>query len=210
MKGIIYCIECLETGEKYYGSTERTLDDRMKNHCNDIHTYENGNTPGLCVSHIILNRGNYTSSVFKEVEYEDEKDLLWEERWAIEADSKSINVKKPILTDEERTELDAMCKRRYAKNHYHQNKEECLAKNKAYKQTEKGKESKAKSDKKYREGPKREELLAKKREDSKMRRENMEQVTCECGATFLPKGKNRHLKTKFHQNWFKGISDKPL
>ena len=81
---------------------------------------------------------------------------------------------------------------------------------KEYRHSETGKANKAKSDKKYREGPAREELLAKKREDSKASRENQVQVTCECGVKFLSKGRNRHIKSKFHQNWLKGISDKQL
>ena len=164
MKGKVYCIECLITGEKYFGSTIRSEYDRGKSHLAEIQTFENGNKIGHCVSHIILKRDNYKISVVKEVEYENISELLWEERWAIEADPKAINIKKPILSEEERIEQNAMCKRRYALNHYHENKEECLAKNKAYRQTETGKANKAKSDKKYREGEHREELLAKKRE----------------------------------------------
>ncbi len=164
MKGKIYCIECLITGEKYFGSTEREDDARKKNHIFELQTYKNGNKKGICASHTIIQRGNYKMYTVKEVEFENVSELLWEERWAIEADPQAINIKKPILTEEERIEVNAMCARRYAKNHYHENKEECLEKNKAYRQTEKGKESKAKSDKKYREGEHREELLAKKRE----------------------------------------------
>ena len=164
MIGLIYCIECNETGEVYYGSTVRTLDERVKGHCAEIKRYGNGNKGGHCESHVIINRRNYTSSVVKEVNFNDKNELLWEERWAIEADPRAINKKKPIITENERIELEIICKRRYAKEFYHENKEECLAKNKAYHQTEAGKANKAKSDKKYREGEHREELLAKKRE----------------------------------------------
>ena len=162
MIGLIYCIECLETGNKYYGSTKDTLDERIKGHCAEIKRYGNGNKGGHCESHVIINRRNYTSSVVKEVNFNDKNELLWEERWAIEADPRAINKKKPIIT--EKKELNEMCKRRYAKEFYHENKEECLAKNKAYLQTEAGKANKAKSSKKYREGEHRGELLAKKRE----------------------------------------------
>ena len=203
MKGIIYKIACNVTGEVYYGSTYTTLSKRMGCHLSD--------SEHMCVCVQILMRDNYTTSIVKEVEYED---LLWEERWAIEADSKAINIKVPIITDRERQDIHNKATNKwrttedgieytkaYSYNHYHDNKEECLAKNKAYRQTEKGKESKAKSDKKYREGPAREELLAKKREDSKARRENQVQVTCECGGVFFERGRNRHLKTKKHQDF---------
>ena len=164
MIGFIYCIECLETGNKYYGSTKDTLDERIKNHCADIKTYENGNKGGLCESHVIIKKGNYTASVVKEVNFNDKSELLWEERWAIEADPKAINVRKPILTKTKKKELNEMCSRKYAREYYHKHKEECLARNRAYRQTETGKANQANYDKKYREGEHREELLTKKRE----------------------------------------------
>ena len=74
------------------------------------------------------------------------------------------NYKITVLEHLEFTHKSELHQRERAKNHYHENKEECLAKSKAYRQTETGKANKAKSDKKYREGPAREELLAKKRE----------------------------------------------
>ena len=92
MKGIIYKIACNATGEVYYGSTHTTLSQRMSCHLSD--------TERMCVSVQILMRDNYTTSVVKEVEYEDEKDLLWQERWAIEADSKAINIRVPIMNPE--------------------------------------------------------------------------------------------------------------
>lgn len=165
--GIVYQIKCNKTGEIYFGSTIQSLEDRIKAHINDIKTYENGNAVGVCVSSLIIKRGDYTESVVKELEFDDPDDLLWEERWAIEACDKAINIKKPILTEEERDELNKQCKRNYSKNFYHKNPELCKERNKEYHQTEKGKESKARRDKKYRNGPKREELLEKQRERSK-------------------------------------------
>ena len=164
MNGLIYCIECNETGDKYYGSTVFTLNDRMARHCAENKAYANGSKHGHCQSHVIINRDNYTASVVKEVNFNDKSELLWEERRAIEADPKAINTKKPILTETEKTEVNLMCARRYAKDYYHANTEECLAKNRAYHQTEAGKASKTKRNKKYREGEHREELLEKKRE----------------------------------------------
>ncbi len=206
MKGIIYKIACNETDEVYYGSTHTTLSQRMSCHLS--------NNERMCVSVQILMRNNYTTSIVKEIEYEDETDLLWEERRAIEADSKAINIKVPIITDRERQDLHNKATNKwrttehgieytkaYSYNYYHENKEKLKAKNKAYFQTEKGKEVKARSAKKYREGAKREELLAKKREDSKKRRENVKQVTCECGGVFFETGRNRHCKSIKHQNF---------
>ena len=169
MKGIIDKIVCNETEEVYYGSTHTSLSKRMSCHLSD--------TEHMCVCVQILLRNNYTTSIVKEIEYENNSELLWEERWAIEADPKAINIKVPIWTDEERrdykykqtdkwrtTEHGIEYTKAYSYKYYHENKEECLAKNKTYKQTETGKAKKAKCDKKYREGEHREELLARKRE----------------------------------------------
>jgi hypothetical protein len=169
MKGIIYKIVCNETGEVYYGSTHTSLSQRMSCHLSD--------TEHMCASVQILLRNNYTTSVVKEIEYENNSELLWEERRAIEADPKAININVPIITNRERQDINNKATTKWRKTEhgieytkaysykfYHENKEECLAKNRAYRQTETGKAGKAKSHKKYREGEHREELLAKKRE----------------------------------------------
>ena len=157
MKGIIYKIVCNETGEVYYGSTHTSLSQRMSCHLS--------NTEHMCVCVQILLRNNYTTSVVKEIEYKNDSELLWEERWAIEADPKAININVPIITDKERQDLRNKATNKwrttdhgieytkaYNYNYYHENKEECLAKNRAYHQTEAGKASKTKRNKKYREG----------------------------------------------------------
>ena len=136
MKGLIYKIVCNETDEVYYGSTHTTLSQRMICH---LYSLKRGTQMCVCVQ--ILLRENYTTSVVKEIEYENGSDLLWEERWAIEADPKAINIKVPIWTDEERrdykykqtdtwrtTEHGIEYTKAYTYNHYHENKEECLAK----------------------------------------------------------------------------------
>ena len=136
MKGIIYKIVCNETGEVYYGSTHTSLSQRMSCHLSD--------TEHMCASVQILLRNNYTTSVVKEIEYKNDSELLWEERWAIEADPKAININVPIITDKERQDLRNKATNKwrttdhgieytkaYNYNYYHENKEECLAKNRA-------------------------------------------------------------------------------
>lgn len=169
--GIVYQIKCNETGEVYIGSSENSLEGRM---------YFHEHNSNCCVSCVIIKRGDYTESVVKEIEFDDPADLLWEERWSIEACDKAINIRVPILTDRERqdivnkatakwrlTEHGAEYVKSYSYEYYHKYRDTLLQKNKEYDQTEKGKESKARRGKKYRNGPKREELLAKKREDNK-------------------------------------------
>ncbi len=58
-KGIIYCIICNITGEKYYGSTMRTIAKRMSGH-----RHLPGNS---CRSRIIIERGDYRVEIIKEL-----------------------------------------------------------------------------------------------------------------------------------------------
>ena len=57
--GIVYMIECLETGEKYVGSTKGLLHTRMIAH---------KSVKGDCCSKQIIDRNNYTSYIVEEVE----------------------------------------------------------------------------------------------------------------------------------------------
>ena len=128
MKGLIYKIVCNETDEVYYGSTHTSLSKRMSCHLSD--------TINMCVCVQILLRNNYTTSIVKEIEYENNSELLWEERWAIEADSKAININVPVITDKERqdlrnkatdkwrtTEHGIEYTKAYSYKYYHENKE---------------------------------------------------------------------------------------
>ena len=59
MSAKIYCIECLETGEKYIGSTEHIkLYDRIYWHIKDL----------ACSSKEIISRGNYKYYILEEVD----------------------------------------------------------------------------------------------------------------------------------------------
>ena len=72
MIGFIYCIECLETGNKYYGSTVKTrLTKESKDHCARHTQLMKMALLVVFVSRMLLLReGNYTASVVKEVEFE--------------------------------------------------------------------------------------------------------------------------------------------
>ena len=63
------------------------------------------------------------------------------------------------------------------------------------------KERKAARDQAYREGPNREAILEKKREDSKAYHQKHEPIQCGCGSTFFQRGRNRHLKTEKHKDY---------
>ena len=202
MSGIIYKITCNETGDIYIGSTTQSLNQRMSEHKTRAKTSET-DTGRYYNSSQIIKRNNFLSEIVEFVNYDKNKKLLLlKEREWIE-NLNCVNIKQPITSLEEKMEKS----REVAKNKYHENPELALQKNKDYHQTDVGKESKARRDKKYREGDKREELLEKKREWSKQNREKTKEVRsaiheCSCGGTYTLQHKSRHEKTAFHLKSF--------
>ena len=83
MKGIIYKIQCNETGEVYYGSSKRSLNERMSDHKNGCKRWKAG-TRNFTTSYQIIDRGNYSYSLIETVECEDKKQLEAVERKYIE------------------------------------------------------------------------------------------------------------------------------
>jgi group I intron endonuclease len=88
--GFIYCIECLETGEKYIGST-KNFHRRMIQHKSDA---KRRKRPPK--SKQIIDRGNYTSCIVEEVE--DDGKLLEREQYHINA-TECINKVNPFGFD---------------------------------------------------------------------------------------------------------------
>jgi predicted GIY-YIG superfamily endonuclease len=160
MKGIVYCIECEDSGDKYVGSTTTTLQKRMWSHKSHINQYEKGNMVGKCTVFDIIKNNNYKSYILEEVEYEDVKDLHKKELEYIEK-TECINIMHPTLP-------------------------------------------KSESDKKYRNGSKREEILQKKRDyhhenAEKINEHRGQVIDCECGGTYQLRHKAGHFKTLFHR-----------
>ncbi len=89
--GIVYCIECLETGEKYIGSTIKSLKHRMSQHRYDAKKSERPPK-----SKQIIDRGNYTSYSLEDVE--DEGKLLEREQYHIDT-TECINEMNPFGFD---------------------------------------------------------------------------------------------------------------
>ena len=127
---ITYCIVCNITGEKYYGSTKKTLEKRMYFHTNILD----------CCSKQIILRGDY--DFYQLAEYETIEEAEMKEDWYID-NKKCINERRVRLTDEERTKYI----KKKSKNYYYNNKEVIIEKRKEYYQgkkdyiNEKGKET---------------------------------------------------------------------
>jgi len=202
-KGRIYKIVCNETNEVYYGSTCNLLCYRKSHHKNA--------TKQRCVSKSIIERGNWDMVLVEYFPCNTKEELLMRERFYID-NNECINKQRPIISKEEHKEL--------ANKSYMKRRETALEKQKE-KRLQRTPEEKEK-DKEYfhsryelnkekllaqckarREGPKREEILAKKRESSKEYREANrerlnEKVTCECGCNVTKNHLNRHMQTKKH------------
>jgi hypothetical protein len=160
MKGIIYCIECNDTGDKYIGSTTTRLIERIWKHRSDVKCVDNGVRNAKCKSYDMIKNNNYKYYVLEELEVDTRKDLNVRERHYIE-NTKCVNMVIPTR-------------------------------------------SKADSDRAYRNGPKREELLQKKRDYSKEHAEEIkahrsQEIKCECGVTYQLNHKASHLRSLYHR-----------
>ena len=134
---ITYCIVCNVTGEKYYGSTNKTLEQRLSKH--------KIKSNRCCSRHIIL-RGDYDSYILGEYETIEEAEM--KEDWYID-NKECINERRVRVTYEERKELK--------KEYYINNCEKFKEKEKIYRENNREKI------KKYYE-KNREKINEKKRE----------------------------------------------
>ncbi len=101
--GYIYKIECNETGECYYGSTQQSLKQRMAGHKSGCKSWKLGTTP-FTYSYQIIERGNYNYSLIETVECESRKQLEARERFYIES-NECINKAIPCRSQEEYYEV---------------------------------------------------------------------------------------------------------
>ena len=93
----IYCIECLQTGEKYIGSTNS----RLLSHRIATHKYRMN-----CSSSQILERGNYKYYLLEEVEVSQRYDR---EQYYMDITDKCINKHRAI---------GGFIRKEYNKEHY--------------------------------------------------------------------------------------------
>jgi len=142
--GLVYSITCNETGEVYVGSTASDLNKRMIEHRSNCKRFDDGKSKTGCSAFNIVRRDNYKVTALEHMEYEGLNELHQRERHYISELGAINTMRRPNISKEEK------------KQNY-----------KEWSQTESAKQSKSQRDKKYRNGPKREELLEKKRERSK-------------------------------------------
>ena len=125
----IYCIECLETGEKYIGSTKKKyLSSRISEH---------KSRTNLSVSRYIIERCNWKYELLEEV---DESQRLIREQYYIDTTDDCINKNRAIgLTQKEYLELNKDKLKDYKKDWNQLNKDKIKGHNKEYYQLNKDK-----------------------------------------------------------------------
>jgi hypothetical protein len=121
MKGIIYKIVCNETGEVYYGSTQRSLNNRMIGHKASCKRWKEGKT-NYITSFNIIDRGNYSYSLIETVECDEKKQLEARERFYIE-NNECINKTIPCRTVKEYQEAYYELHKEHKKAYRKANKE---------------------------------------------------------------------------------------
>lgn len=177
-KGIVYRIDCCETGECYIGSSFKTIHRRMQNHeC----------VNNSCISREIINRNNYVSAVICEVYVVDKLHLRQLEQLAMNA-IPCINKRKAFRSEEQRKEQHRKDNHKY----YENNKDKVKDKIKEYQQKNKDKIKEHK--KEYRQKNK-----------DKIKAHRLEKLLCDCGKTYTRMHFRRHERTKHHQAYLDTI-----
>jgi hypothetical protein len=213
MKGIVYCIECNDTGDKYIGSTIKRLIERIWKHTSDANLYERG-IKNYCSSYPIIKNGNYKYYPLEELEVETRKELGIRERHFIE-NTKCVNHVIPTRSKKEsdkayregpKREHILQQKREYGVKNFDKIKEhatqlidcECGIK---YQLCNKARHLKTLYHRR-RVDP---ELQQKDAEEAEKKRErrleyNKKVIECSCGVNYTRGNKLRHLNSQYHKD----------
>ena len=175
-KGLIYRIDCNETGECYIGSTTQGLANRIAEHRKKYKHWKAGTSKNYCCSYPIIERGNYTYEMIIEYPCKNKQQLNRKEgelQRSMPCVNKNVNIagrtmkewkddnKEIIKEKDKKYREDNKEKVKEQKSKYRkENKEKLKEKSKLYRDN--NKEIIKEKDKKYREDNKEKE---KKRSD---------------------------------------------
>lgn len=214
MKGIIYCIECNDTGDKYIGSTYQPLRERMWSHKSHIKQFDNGNMNGKCKVYSIIKNDNYTYYPLEELEIDAPKDLRIRERHFIE-NTKCINKMIPTRS---KYEQDKAYREGEKREEILQQKREYNSKNADKIKEHRSQLIDCECGVKYQLGHKaghlktlyhrrrvEPELQQKDTEELEKKREahlqyNKKVIECSCGKSYTQGNKLRHLNSQYHKD----------
>ena len=181
--GCVYLLECKETGDKYVGSTKKTIGERLNLHFKNCARYDNGKYISYCSSYEIIRRNNFSLTILENFDTEDSVELRKDETKWIQELNPMNKIKKAYISPEEKKELNKV----RCKEYREKNKEACAERDRLYR--ENNKEACAERARLYRE--KNKETIAEKAS---------EKVECECGVFICKKKLVRHQKTDRHKS----------
>ena len=181
--GIIYKIrDRIDNQLVYYGSTEKSLSERLDGHLYNYKYWKDGNSPFI-TSFLVFDADNYDIMMVETVEFDDIKDLWDRERFYIE-NNICVNNNIPNRTHAEWREANREKLLEYQVEYYKANKEKIAEYNAEYKKVNKV-------------------------EISQYRKANKakfnEKVVCVCGGSYTYINKSHHEKTQKHQSYLTSI-----
>jgi hypothetical protein len=185
--GKIYKIACNTTGKCYYGSTVKSLEQRLRKHESDYERYKQGKA-NYITSYEVIKQYDYEIVLMEECICNSKEELRKRERYYIEL-NECVNKLIPSRTIEE-----------YRKDYYESNKDYIAEQTKIYRDNHKA-EMKEYNER-YRDENK--EVISQKKSEyreknaDKIKQYSNTLIVCECGSTYMRTNKSRHLKTEKH------------
>ncbi|VVU95723.1 GIY-YIG catalytic domain [seawater metagenome] len=210
--GYIYSLTCNNPNLIYYGSTTKSLNERLSQHKCDFKINK-------CVSSkILFEWGDVKINMIEEIEFQDKKELLDRESYYIR-NLECVNKKIPNRTQKEwyidnKKRMVLQNKEYYEKNkekikeYYYDNKDKLKENRKEYrlknknhtqiynkKYQEKNKEKLKQKKKEYNE--KNKDKRKKYNDENKIKRKN--KIICPCGGKYSESRFTEHKKTQKHK-----------
>ena len=186
--GKIYKLVCNVTGDVYYGSTIKNLNDRLCNHKYDYKQYLKGKR-NYYTSFKIIENGNYRMELVENYRCMNRKQLESIERVYIEG-YKCVNKNVAGRTKKESDKL-----------YYEKNKDKVNENKKKYR--EKNKEYFKEYNKEYYNENKNKILEYQKKYFQKNKQiidlKRNVKLFCDCGGSYVKRNLKIHLRTKKHQ-----------
>lgn len=200
--GKIYILKSKIGNMRYYGSTVRTLKQRLNEHKTNKKRYENGKTTSYKTSYQILDYDDYEISLVEDFSCSSKQELETRERWFIE-NNECVNKYIPTRSKKEYYKEHEKELKEKKKKYYDDHKQEINERNKKY-YKEHEKEIKE-YNKEYRQRNKQElsqqKKLYREKNKDKIKEKQKIKITCVCGAELTKRHIRRHERSKKHQQF---------
>lgn len=190
----IYGILCKTTWKVYYGSTSKTIDERLRGHEYEYTEYLKKGIGKNTTSVEIIKNNNYIITLLETC---DENDRNEREGFYIrnfQCVNRIIPDRSPKEYNKKWLENNKDYRKEYFKGYYENNRESILEYHKEYNEINK------------------EKINEKKKEyyqinKEKISEKNKVKYTCQCGVELTKCHKSRHERTSKHQNYLKNLKN---